>query len=94
MHLDTTPENSREVGTVQLPSPVANTKDVGAAAETVIIDDSLVQDEQALLESDQDENVSSETDEAAGDGDVEMQDLTADAGDGLNGIAQLYNNEQ
>ena len=76
-----------------VPSPVSEVKDAQVDGETVVIDDSLVQAEQELLESEQESEDSAGEDQVVNDGDVEMQDLTADAGKGLDDIAQMYQTE-
>ena len=92
-----TPESGRDAPSVQLPSPVPNVKDNSIAGETVVVEDSLVQTEQAeqeLLETDPEGDGSSGEDDVVNDGDVEMQDLTADVGKGLEDISQMYGGDQ
>ena len=93
-YLALSPENGRDVPQVPMPSPVPNANECTTAGETVIIDDSLVQAEQELLETDPERDESSGDEDVVNDGDVEMQDLTADAGKGLEDISQMYGDGQ
>ena len=83
-------EQSRERPADVLPSPLAIDNGVDNQDVTEVIDDSLDQ-EQALLQSDQDDAGSSDGEvHSTHDGDVEMQDLTGDTEPQLNDVAQLY----
>lgn len=94
LYLVLSPEDGRDVPQVPLPSPVPNAKECATIGETVIVDDSLNQAEQELLETDPERDESSGDDDVVNDGDVEMQDLTADAGKGLEDIGQMYGDGQ
>ena len=86
-------EQSRERPVDVLPSPLAVDNGVDTQDVTEVIDDSLDQ-EQALLQSDQDDGCSSDGEvHSVHDGDVEMQDLTGDVEPQLSDVAQLYENQ-
>lgn len=86
-------ENSREKQVASLPSPLPTPSLPASHDETVVIEDSLAEVENELLGSDNNEDDTGSED-AGDDGDVEMKDLTGDAGAPLADIARMYNNEQ